>query len=108
LWPKTYLLPRPDFLCTGSGAQGGASIEVKPVFANTFNVTHNKSRSEIAISFAHIYTEHNFAIRDGALTDVSAKVADEVGSVLVNKEGAIALAKLLNRVVSDWGVDVDE
>jgi len=75
---------------------------MKPVFANTFNVTHNKSKSEVALSFAHIYTEHNFSVTNGALTDVSAQVADEVCSVLLSREGAVALAKLLGKIVSDW------
>ena len=75
---------------------------MKPVFANTFNVTHNKNKSEVALSFAHIYTEHNFTVTNGALTDVSAQVADEVCSVLITREGTVALAKLLNRIVSDW------
>ncbi|MGM9521900.1 MAG: hypothetical protein ACI3VB_05420 [Oscillospiraceae bacterium] len=81
---------------------------MKPVFANTFNVTHNKSKSEVALSFAHIYTEHNFNMKNGALTDVSAQVADEVASVLITREGTIALARLLNKIVSDWGVDITE
>jgi hypothetical protein len=81
---------------------------MKPIFANTFNVTCNKNKSETAISFAHIYTEHNFDLKNGALTDVSAQVADEVSSVLLTREGTIALAKLLNKVVSDWGIDIDQ
>ncbi len=79
---------------------------MKPVFANTFNITHNKNQSEVALSFAHIYTEHNFSMKQGALTDVSAQVADEVASVLITKEGTVALARLLNKIVSDWGIDI--
>lgn len=75
---------------------------MKPVFCNTFNVTHNKNKSEIALSFTHIYTEHNFTMKNGALTDVSAQIADEVASVLISREGAIALSKLLNKVVAEW------
>ena len=67
---------------------------MKPVFANTFNVTHNKGQAEVALSFA--------------LTDVSAQVVDEVSSVLLNRDGFIALAKLLNNVCSDWGVDLNQ
>ena len=81
---------------------------MKPVFANTFNVTHNKSKSEVALSFAHIYTEHNFNMNNGALTDVSAQVADEVASVLITREGTIALTRLLNKIVSDWGVELEK
>lgn len=81
---------------------------MKPVFANTFNVTHNNNKSEVALSFAHIYTEHNFTVKNGALTDVSGQVADEVASILITKNGTIALAKLLNKIVSDWGIDIDE
>ncbi len=81
---------------------------MKPVFSNTFNVTHNKSKSEVALSFAHIYTDHNFTVKNGAMTDVSAQVADEVASVLITREGTIALARLLNRLMADWGIDIDE
>ncbi len=81
---------------------------MKPVFANTFNVTHNKGKAEVALSFAHVYTEHKFAMKQGALTDVSAQVVDEVSSVLLNRDGFIALAKLLNNVCSDWGVDLNQ
>ena len=81
---------------------------MKPVFANTFNVTHNKNKSEVALSFAHIYTEHNFNMKGGTLSDVSAQVVDEVASVLITREGTIALAKLLNKIVTDWGVDISE
>ena len=81
---------------------------MKPVFSNTFNVTHNKGRNEVALSFAHIYTEHNFTVKNGALTDVSAQIADEVASVLISREGAIALTKLLNKMMDDWGVDMGE
>ncbi len=81
---------------------------MRPVFANTFNITHNKSKSEVALSFAHIYTEHSFSAKDGGLTDVSAQVANEVASILLTREGTIALARLLNKVVSDWGIDIRE
>ena len=80
---------------------------MKPIFANTFNVTHNKNKSEVALSFAHIYTDHNFNMKNGTLSDVSAQVVDEVASVLITREGTIALAKLLNKIVSGWGVDID-
>ena len=81
---------------------------MKPIFSNTFNVTHSKNKSEVALSFAHIYTEHKFDMKNGALSDVSAQVVDEVASVLITREGAVALAKLLNKMVSDWGIDLDQ
>ena len=74
---------------------------MKPVFSNTFNVAHNKNKSEISIAFAHIYTERNFALKDGALTNVSAQVVDDVANILMTKETASALARLLMRVVSE-------
>ncbi len=79
---------------------------MKPVFSNTFNITHNKNKSEIALSFTHVYTEHNFTMKNGSLTDVSGQVCDDVASVLMTREGVIALAKLLNKVMSDWNVDL--
>ena len=81
---------------------------MKPVFTNTFNVTHNKNKSEIALSFSHLYTEHNFSMKDGALTDVSAQIVDEVASVLMSREGVVALSRLLNKLVDSWGVDTRE
>ena len=81
---------------------------MKPVFSNTFNVTHNKGKNEVALSFAHIYTEQNFSMKNGALTDVSAQVADEVASILITRDGVVALARLLNKIVSDWGIDISE
>lgn len=81
---------------------------MKPIFANTFNVTHNNNKSEVALSFAHIYTEHNFTMKNGSLTDVSAQVADEVASVLITRNGTVALAKLLNKIVGEWGIDISE
>ena len=81
---------------------------MKPVFCNTFNITHNKNKSEVAISFTHVYTEHSFAMKNGALTDVSAQVCDDVASVLTTRDGVIALTKLLNRMVNDWGIDLEE
>jgi len=79
---------------------------MKPVFCNTFNITHNKNKSEIALNFSHVYTEHNFSMKGGQLTDVSAQVCDDVASVLMTREGTVALAKLLGKIVSDWGVEI--
>ena len=47
-------------------------------------------------------------MKDGALTDVSGQVCDNVASILVNRDGAVALAKLLYRMCSDWGIDLEE
>ena len=80
---------------------------MKPVFCNSFNVTHNKSKTEMALSFSHIYNEHNYSMKNGTLTDVSAQMVDEVACVLLNREGTIALAKLLKKVMNDGGVDLN-
>ena len=81
---------------------------MKPVFANTFKVTHNKNQSELELSFTHIYTDHKFSVQNGALTEVSAQVADEVANILVSKDAAVALTRLLCKIVSGWGIDVTE
>ena len=47
-------------------------------------------------------------MKQGVLTDVSAQVADEVASVLITRDGVVALTKLLNKVVADWGIDLSE
>ena len=81
---------------------------MKPVFCNTFNIAHNKAKSETTVSFAHIYTEHNFSTKSGSLTDVSAQVVDEVASVILTREGTVALATLMHKIMNDWGIDLDE
>jgi len=80
---------------------------MKPVFSNTFNITHSQNRSEFVLNFAHIYAEHKFVQEKGKFTDVSAQVADDVASILITREGAVALTKALYKIVSDWGVDFD-
>ena len=81
---------------------------MKPVFTNTFNVTHNANKSEIALTFSHVYTEHNFTMQNGSLTDVSAQIVDEVSSVIMCREGVIALARMLNTMLDKWGIDISE
>ena len=78
---------------------------MKPEFCNTINLTHNKDKSEIVLNFSHLYTEHNFTSQNGALTDVSAQVVEPVASILLSREGAMALTRLMNRVVQGWGED---
>ncbi len=75
---------------------------MKPVFCNTVNLTHNKNKSEIVLTFSHIYTDHNFTTQEGQLTDVSAQLVDQVASVLMTRESAMALAQLMQRVVASW------
>ena len=75
---------------------------MKPIFSNTFNISHNKTKTEIALNFSHVYSEHKFNVSNGTLTDVSAQVCDEIASILLTKEGTIALANLLSRIIGDW------
>ncbi|MBQ9979824.1 MAG: hypothetical protein IJP23_02020 [Oscillospiraceae bacterium] len=81
---------------------------MKPVYCNTFNITHDKGKSEIALNFNHIYTEHNYTIKEGGLTDVSAQVVDEVASIQVSRAGFLSFVKLCNKIVRDLGIDPDE
>lgn len=81
---------------------------MKPVYCNTFNITHDKGKNEMAFNFSHIYTEHNYSMKEGALTDVSAQVVDQVGCVMMSRSGFIALTKLCNKIARDLGVDPDE
>jgi len=78
---------------------------MKPVYSNMFNVSHSKTKSEVTFSFAHAYTDHNFTMQNGALTDVSAQVVEEVASIVVPREALLAITKLLNRTVEDWVLD---
>ncbi|MBO4914898.1 MAG: hypothetical protein J5449_06800 [Oscillospiraceae bacterium] len=80
---------------------------MKPIFCNTINLTHNKNKTEIVLNFSHLYTEHNFTAKEGQLTDVSGQVVEPVASVLLSREGALALARLMNRVIENWGEDVE-
>ena len=81
---------------------------MRPQFCNTFNVTRNKNGTEVSLNFSHVYTDHNFTFKDGNMTDVSAQLVEPVASVLVSREGAVALAKLLNRVMDDMGISLDD
>lgn len=74
---------------------------MKPEFCNTINLTTNKKKSEIVLNFSHLYTEHNFTTKNGTLTDVSAQVVEPVASILLTRDGAIALADIMNRIVKD-------
>ena len=80
---------------------------MKPEFCNTINLTHNKNKSEIVLNFSHLYTEHNFTSKNGALTDVSAQVVEPVASVLLSREGALALTRLMNRITKEWEENPD-
>lgn len=81
---------------------------MKPEFCNTINLTTNKKKSEIVLTFSHLYTEHNFTTKNGTLTDVSGQVVEPISSILLTREGAAALANLMNRVVKDWDADLNE
>ena len=74
---------------------------MKPIYSNAFNITRNEGNNEIVITFTHVYTDHNFAVRNNSLVDASAKVCDDVASILLNREGLAALTKMLNRAVED-------
>ncbi len=81
---------------------------MRPEYCNTFNVTREKRRSPVTLSFAHIYTDHSFSVKGGTLTDVSGKVADEVAGVLLELEDFIALTQMVNRMVSDWDIEPED
>ncbi len=81
---------------------------MRPIYCNTFNVTFNKSRSQAVICFAQIYTAHNYSMKSGVLTDVSGKVAEEVACILLDHDGILAIAQMMNKAISDWGIDLDD
>ena len=78
---------------------------MRPEFCNTINLTMNKNKTEIVLNFSHLYTDHNFSSQDGKLTDVSAQLVEPVASVLMSREGAIALYRLLDRMMNDLDID---
>ena len=75
---------------------------MKPVYSNAMNLAHNKTKSEVTLTFSHNYTEHNFSMTGGTLTDVSAPVVEEVASIVMNRESVVALTQMLSKMLSDW------
>ena len=62
---------------------------MKPQFANVFN------RSECSLSFYHMYMQHNYTPQPKGLIDMPEKTVGEVASIMLTREGAHALTRLL-------------
>lgn len=71
---------------------------MKPQFANVFNVSVNDNRSECSLSFYHMYVQHNYTPQPKGLIDMPEKTVDEVASIMLTRDGAHALTRLLIRV----------
>lgn len=72
---------------------------MKPNFANIFNVSANENRSEIVLSFYQMYVKHNYSPQQKGLIDCPAKEIEDVASILVTREGALALMNLLQKTL---------
>ena len=68
---------------------------MKPQFANVFNVSVNDNRSECSLSFYHMYVQHNYTPQPKGLIDMPEKTVDEVASIMLTRDGAHALTRLL-------------
>lgn len=72
---------------------------MKPDFANVYNISANESRTEFVLSFFHMYMKHNYTPQKNGLIDCPEKTVDEISSVLMTREGATALIKLLEKTL---------
>lgn len=72
---------------------------MKPTFANVFNVSVNDNRSEFVLSFFQMYMKHNYTPQKNGLIDCPEKSVDEVSSILMTREGALALIGLLQKTL---------
>ena len=72
---------------------------MKPQFANVFNVSVNDNRSECSLSFYHMYTP-----QPKGLIDMPEKTVGEVASIMLTRDGAHALTRLL---IQSFGLPED-
>lgn len=70
---------------------------MKPQFSNLFNVSTNDAHSECSLSFYHLYVSHNYTPQQKGLIDMPEKTVDEVASVMLTRDGAQALVRLLRK-----------
>ena len=75
---------------------------MKPEFSNAFNLSNNKDHSEVVLTFSHVFSEHNFSMKGGAMTDVSGQVVQQLASIIMTHQGAVALTRMLNKMMEDW------
>jgi hypothetical protein len=79
--------------------------DMKPQFANVFNVSVNDNRSECSLSFYHMYVQHNYTPQPKGLIDMPEKTVDEVASIMLTRDGAHALTRLL---IQSFGMPEDK
>lgn len=77
---------------------------MKPQFANVFNVSVNDNRSECSLSFYHMYMQHNYTPQPKGLIDMPEKTVGEVASIMLTRDGAHALTRLL---IQSFGLPED-
>ena len=68
---------------------------MKPQCANVFNISTNENQSECSLSFYHMYMKHNYTPQQKGLIDMPEKTVGEVASIMLTREGAHALTRLL-------------
>ena len=74
---------------------------MKPEFANVFNISSNENKSECSLSFYHMFVKHTYTPQQKGLIDMPEKTVDEVASVMLTREGAIALMRLLEKTFEE-------
>ena len=72
---------------------------MRPQFANIFHLGVNQNKSEFLLDFHHGYTAHNYTPKQNGLIDVPVQQADQVASLLLTREGAVALMRLLQNTL---------
>lgn len=92
--------------CGIMGAENLQEVPImKPQFANVFNVSVNDNRSECSLSFYHMYMQHNYTPQPKGLIDMPEKTVGEVASIMLTREGAHALTRLL---IQSFGLPEDK
>lgn len=92
--------------CGIMGAENLQEVPImKPQFANVFNVSVNDNRSECSLSFYHMYVQHNYTPQPKGLIDMPEKTVDEVASIMLTRDGAHALTRLL---IQSFGMPEDK
>ena len=74
---------------------------MKPEFANVFNISSNDAKSECSLSFYHMFVKHTYTPQQQGLIDMPEKTVEEVASVMLTRDGAMALMHLLQKTFGE-------
>ncbi len=78
---------------------------MKPVYANTFGIRKVSGPAgetlEVTLDVAYKYMETAVTVTSKGLENVSTPAADQVASIVMNRQSAISLRNLLDQMLSD-------